>query len=144
MLWYGLFSTTTRYSVFKTMFILIAEDNAEVGRMLLSILPRFISDAKVVVISDALEIATTMQAIAGGDKSTWPDVVISDYHLVNGTGDFVLQLAAQLFPDARLILMSGGADPKRVQDTQTKVSPRKLIFLQKPFATAHLVEAIKG
>ncbi|MEI6345868.1 MAG: response regulator [bacterium] len=126
------------------MFILIAEDNAEVGRMLLSILPRFISDAKVVVISDALEIATTMQAIAGGDKSTWPDVVISDYHLVNGTGDFVLQLAAQLFPDARLILMSGGADPKRVQDTQTKVSPRKLIFLQKPFATAHLVEAIKG
>jgi len=67
--------------------------------------------------------------------------VLSDYHLVNGTGDTILQLAAKLFPDAKLILMSGGADAQNVEAARGKVS-RPFTFLPKPFDTAKLVSTI--
>lgn len=123
------------------MNILIAEDDETLGHFLGIALPRVITGSKPVVIADALEMATTMQTIASGDKAGWPAVVISDYHLIAGTGEGVLHLAAKLFPDAKLILMSGGADEQNVEAARKKV-PRPFTFLPKPFDTGKLVQTI--
>ena len=123
--------------------ILILDDEKTILEVLTNALPRMIPGSKPTAFSDIIQIVTTMEILAQGNKVHWPDLVISDYHLPNGTGDVVLQFAAKLFPDAKLILMSGGADEKLLRAARKKV-PRDITFLQKPFSLAHLREAIVG
>lgn len=124
------------------MKILIAEDEKAIADVLTEALPRVITGATTTVLADAIEMMTTMQTIAAGDSANWPDVVISDYHLIAGTGDLILQLAAKLFPNAKLIMMSGGVNTNIVEDAREKVG-REFVFLQKPFALPNLVRAVQ-
>lgn len=125
------------------MNIFIAEDDLALANVLSQYLPRAIEGATVTIKNDAIGAATTLQTIANGEKVNWPDIVISDYHLDNLTGDAVLKLGAKLFPEAKLILMSGAADTRNIETARATV-PRPLAFLQKPFAQMELVALIKS
>jgi|GEM_PF-3481716 len=52
------------------MNILIAEDDPSLAHFLGIALPRVITGAKTVVLVDAIEVATTMQTLAQGDKAS--------------------------------------------------------------------------
>lgn len=125
------------------MKILIAEDDSALFQLLPKVIKALFAGADVKIYSDAMEIATTIQALAEQKDGWQPDVVVSDFHLINGTGDIVLALAATRFPNARLILMSGGATADQVAITK-KVVEKEVFFLQKPFTTPELFAAIQG
>lgn len=123
------------------MNILVAEDERSLGDIINRALPRMITGSKVLVLADAMEMLTTMQTLTQGDKANWPDVVVSDFHLINGNGGEILRFAAKAFPDAKLILMSGGADSDNVEMTRATVL-RPFTFLPKPFELDQLICAI--
>ncbi len=125
------------------MNFFIAEDELSLARILTEYLPKAIEGSSVTVKNDGIEAATTLQTIAAGNTANWPDIIISDYHLGSLTGDAVLKLGAKLFPEARLILMSGAADAKNIERARADI-PRPFVFLQKPFMLSELAALIKS
>jgi PAS domain S-box-containing protein len=68
-------------------------------------------------------------------------VVLSDHAMPGGTGRDLLATVAHRYPGIRTILMSGFAGTSEVRDA---VAGREIVFIQKPFTTDELLQAVAG
>ncbi len=68
------------------------------------------------------------------------DLVLTDVHIGDQSGLEVLQITRHTHPDAKIILMSGHADPEIVQQALNSGAAH---FLSKPFRVSELLQAVK-
>jgi DNA-binding NtrC family response regulator len=68
------------------------------------------------------------------------DLVLSDVEIGDGSGFDVLELARQTHPEARVVLMSGNADPETIQAALESGAAH---FLPKPFSLQALMAAVE-
>ncbi len=106
--------------------ILLVDDDAPTRRALGRLLTRH----DVTTAAGVVEARTLL-------RSAWrPQVVISDFHLSDGSGLDVLEVARRLVPNARRILFTsapelvpGSVTPRLVEEVVNKASPRALELL---------------
>jgi len=113
--------------------LLVVDDEPPLRRIIARILSQH--GYAVVLAEDVPEAIACLHAHAGALSA-----VLVDYHLPSGSGTQVLQVAKEISPGTRRVLMTGSVDFERIQ-----ASAGDLVCetLAKPVAVSDLVRALR-
>lgn len=87
--------------------------------------------------NDALELLEELH-----DDGMKVILIISDWLMPGMKGDELLILAREKYPDIVTIMLTGQANPEAIERTRTRANLHR--YLQKPWASEDLVEAIRS
>ena len=117
----------------STQRILVVDDDPSIRRTLNLMLSK--QGFEVIQASDGVE-AVRLWRDRGGD------LVITDLHMPRKDGfEFIIELLSHS-PDVRIIAMSGGGQPKRLDLLGNMALLKSVLTIEKPFTVAEMIMTV--